>query len=62
MPLNRKLIDYYVDCYKPLDKAGAYGIQEWIGLIGVKRIEGDFYNVMGLPVHRIIEILQLNHP
>ncbi|MFH1120687.1 MAG: Maf family nucleotide pyrophosphatase [Bacteroidota bacterium] len=46
-------IDYYVEKYKPLDKAGAYGIQEWIGYIGVERIEGSYFNVMGLPVQRL---------
>ena len=46
-------IEYYVDTYKPFDKAGAYGIQEWIGCIGVKNINGSFYNVMGLPLHRL---------
>ena len=51
-------IMYYVDTYKPFDKAGAYGIQEWIGYIGIGRIEGSFYNVMGLPVQRVYEALQ----
>ena len=46
-------IEHYVDTYKPMDKAGAYGIQEWIGCIGVKNINGSFYNVMGLPLHRL---------
>lgn len=51
-------IDYYVARYSPLDKAGAYGIQEWIGCMGVKRIEGSFYNVMGLPLHRLYTVLK----
>lgn len=46
-------IQYYVDHYKPFDKAGAYGIQEWIGFIGVTQIHGSYYNVMGLPIQRI---------
>lgn len=55
--LTNEEIEYYVDTYKPFDKAGAYGIQEWIGMIGVDKIEGDFYNVMGLPVNRLWEVL-----
>ena len=51
-------IDYYVDTYKPMDKAGAYGIQEWIGYVGVTRLEGSYFNVMGLPVQRIYEALK----
>ncbi len=51
-------IEYYVDKYKPYDKAGAYGIQEWIGVTGIKSITGDFYNVMGLPVSRVVQALQ----
>lgn len=51
-------IDHYVAHYQPLDKAGAYGIQEWIGYIGVSHIEGSFYNVMGLPVQRLYRVLQ----
>ena len=51
-------ISYYVDRYQPFDKAGAYGIQEWIGYIGIQRIEGSFYNVMGLPVQRLYEELK----
>lgn len=56
--LSDEEIDYYVSRYRPLDKAGAYGVQEWIGYIGVERIEGSFYNVMGLPVHRLYEALK----
>ena len=48
--LSDNEIDYYVDTYKPMDKAGAYGIQEWIGYVGVTRLEGSYFNVMGLPV------------
>jgi len=51
-------IDHYVAQYRPLDKAGAYGIQEWIGYIGVSHIEGSFYNVMGLPVQRLYRELR----
>ena len=51
-------IDYYVDVYRPFDKAGAYGIQEWIGMIGIERIEGCYYNVMGLPVARLYKELK----
>ena len=51
-------IDYYIDTYKPFDKAGAYGIQEWIGYIGITGIEGSFYNVMGFPTQRFYEELQ----
>lgn len=55
--LSLEEITYYVDKYQPYDKAGAYGIQEWIGYIGIERIEGSFYNVMGLPVQRLHEEL-----
>lgn len=51
--LTREEIEYYVSNYKPFDKAGAYGIQEWIGMIGVEKIEGCFYNVMGLPMNEL---------
>ena len=56
--LSDKGIDYYIDNYKPFDKAGAYGIQEWIGYIGITGIEGSFYNVMGFPTQRFYEELQ----
>lgn len=51
--LTDEEIQYYVNRYRPMDKAGAYGIQEWIGYIGVERIEGSYFNVMGLPVQRL---------
>ena len=51
--LSQEEIEYYVDTYKPCDKAGSYGIQEWIGYVGIEGIEGSFYNVMGLPVQRL---------
>lgn len=56
--LSDKEIRYYVDTYNPLDKAGAYGIQEWIGAAAIKSISGSFYNVMGLPVHKLYEKLK----
>ncbi len=56
--LSEEEIDYYVSKYKPFDKAGAYGIQEWIGYIGVTSINGSYFNVMGLPVQRIYKELQ----
>ena len=56
-PLSDKQIEFYVDKYEPYDKAGAYAIQEWIGVVGIKSIKGDFYNVMGLPVSRVIQAL-----
>jgi septum formation protein len=58
-PLSADEIDYYVDRYSPLDKAGAYGIQEWIGAAAVKGIVGSFYNVMGLPINRLYRELKL---
>lgn len=51
--LSDEEIAYYVDTYKPFDKAGAYGIQEWIGYVGVERIDGSYFNVMGLPVQKL---------
>lgn len=56
--LSREEIEAYVDVYQPYDKAGAYGIQEWIGYIGIERIEGSFYNVMGLPVQTLYSELK----
>ena len=53
-------IHYYVQHYRPMDKAGAYGVQEWIGYIGVERIEGSFFNVVGLPVQRLYQALKKN--
>lgn len=56
--LNPEQIEFYVDNYQPYDKAGAYAIQEWIGVVGIKSIRGDFYNVMGLPVSRVVQALK----
>ncbi|HEY8971035.1 MAG TPA: Maf family protein [Puia sp.] len=55
--LTRQQIENYVDKYRPYDKAGAYAIQEWIGVVGIRGIDGDFYNVMGLPVSRVVQEL-----
>lgn len=57
--LTEEEITYYIDNFLPFDKAGAYGIQEWIGVIAVSEIKGSYYNVMGLPVHRLYEELKL---
>ena len=56
--LSRQEVEFYIDKYKPYDKAGAYAIQEWIGVVGIKSINGDFYNVMGLPVSRVVRELK----
>ena len=56
--LDDSEIAYYVDNYKPFDKAGSYGVQEWIGYVGVERIEGSYFNVMGLPVKRLYQELK----
>ena len=59
--LTLEQIEFYVDKYQPYDKAGGYAIQEWIGVVGIKKITGDFYNVMGLPVSKLVQkIKQLN--
>lgn len=57
--ISKEEAEYYVENYMPLDKAGAYGIQEWVGCIAVESIHGSFYNVMGLPVHRLYNELKL---
>lgn len=56
--LSDEEIWHYVKNYKPLDKAGAYGVQDWIGMVAITRIDGSFYNVMGLPIHRLLPELQ----
>lgn len=56
--LTEQEIGYYVDNYKPYDKAGAYGIQEWIGYVGITGIEGSYYTIMGFPVHLVYQLLQ----
>lgn len=55
--LSDSEIEYYVDNYKPFDKAGAYGIQEWIGYMGIGKIEGSYFTIMGLPVHLVYKML-----
>jgi septum formation protein len=57
-PLRQEQIIYYIDGYKPYDKAGAYAIQEWIGAVGIESINGCFYNVMGLPISDVVEALE----
>jgi septum formation protein len=56
--LTMEQVIFYIDKYKPYDKAGAYAIQEWIGVTGIRSVEGDFYNVMGLPVSRVVQALK----
>ncbi len=58
--LSEEEIEYYIEHYQPFDKAGAYGIQEWIGFIGIEKIEGDYYNVMGLPMQHLYEELLIH--
>ena len=55
--LKKNMIEYYVDQFKPYDKAGAYGIQEWIGMVGIEAIKGSYYNVVGLPVHWVYAMI-----
>jgi septum formation protein len=57
-PLTDSEIDYYIDNYKPFDKAGSYGAQDWIGLVAIRKLEGSYFNVMGLPVHLVYERLK----
>lgn len=57
-PLSGEEIDYYISKYAPLDKAGAYGIQDWLGYTSVKKLEGCYYNVMGLPLPKVYEVLK----
>ena len=57
-PLENDEIDYYIERYQPFDKAGAYGIQEWIGYVGISGLEGSFYNVMGLPTRKLYQVLK----
>jgi septum formation protein len=57
-PLTKTEIEFYVDQYKPYDKAGAYGAQDWIGMVAIKKISGSYFNVMGLPIHKVYEHLK----
>jgi septum formation protein len=57
-PISQEEINFYLDTCQPYDKAGAYGIQEWLGYVKISRMEGEFYNVMGLPLHRLYAVLQ----
>jgi len=59
--LTKKEIEYYIDQYKPFDKAGAYGAQDFIGMIGIEKIEGSYFNVMGLPIHRVYRVINDLH-
>ncbi|WP_113924601.1 Maf family nucleotide pyrophosphatase [Cognataquiflexum aquatile] len=56
--LSKLEIDFYISTFKPFDKAGAYGIQEWIGFVGVEKIEGSYFTVMGLPIHLVYDVLK----
>lgn len=55
--LSSEEINYYIDCFQPFDKAGSYGIQEWIGLMGIEKIDGDYYTIMGLPCNKLFSTL-----
>ncbi|HEX6332681.1 MAG TPA: Maf family protein [Flavisolibacter sp.] len=61
-PLTSHQVEFYIDKYQPYDKAGAYAIQEWIGVVGIRSVRGDFYNVMGLPVSRVVRELNVFFP
>jgi len=56
--LEETEINYYIEHYKPFDKAGSYGIQEWIGMIGIEKMEGSFYTIMGLPIQKVYQLLK----
>ena len=56
--IEEEEINYYVENYNPYDKAGGYGIQDWLGFIAIEKIEGSYYNIMGLPTHRLYEVLK----
>jgi septum formation protein len=56
--LSKEEIEYYVKTHKPYDKAGSYGVQDWIGMVAIRKIEGSFYNVMGLPIHKLYQVLK----
>ncbi|MCV9385686.1 Maf family protein [Reichenbachiella ulvae] len=60
MPLSKEEIEFYVKQFQPMDKAGAYGIQEWIGMVGVEKISGSFYSVVGMPIHWVYKSLKDN--
>jgi septum formation protein len=57
-PLTIEQIQHYITNYKPFDKAGSYAIQEWIGMVGIEKIVGDYYNVMGLPIGEVVKRLE----
>jgi septum formation protein len=56
--LDQREINYYINTYKPFDKAGSYGVQEWLGYIGIEQIQGSYFNVMGFPVHKLWQQLR----